>query len=121
MDYQAQVLIVEDEGDILSILAETIEDEGYTVLTATNAEQATSLLERGPVQVIFCDQNMGPGMTGLDFLEKVVLPLKFSMSFYLMTGESEHSDKSLQALGASGVVPKPFDVENVLEVIAKHL
>ena len=43
------ILIVDDEKDIRSLLSMTLEDEGYTTLQAANADEArTALLAQPP-------------------------------------------------------------------------
>lgn len=63
------VLIVDDELRSQEALRRTLEDD-FTVITASSADDARSLLEDRPVHVILCDQRM-PGQTGVQFLREV--------------------------------------------------
>ncbi len=62
------ILIVEDDPDILSSLAEVIREEGYEVETAANGYQALAKLEAGMPDLIFLDLMM-PLMDGWKFME----------------------------------------------------
>jgi len=63
------ILVVDDEVRSQDAMRRTL-DEDFTVLTASDAEQARALLERHEVSVILCDQRM-PGLTGVAFLKEV--------------------------------------------------
>jgi len=60
------VLVVEDEAIIRMNIALHLEDEGFTVFEASNANQAIAVLERHPeIRVVFTDLNMPGSMDGL--------------------------------------------------------
>lgn len=63
------VLVVDDEVRSQDAMRRTL-DEDFTVLTASDADEARVHLERHPVAVILCDQRM-PGLTGVQFLKEV--------------------------------------------------
>jgi response regulator RpfG family c-di-GMP phosphodiesterase len=64
------LLLVDDESNIISALRRTLRREGYSILTASSAEQGLNLLAGNRVGVILSDQRM-PQMNGVDFLRKV--------------------------------------------------
>lgn len=60
------VLVVEDEALIRFNIATFLEDEGFEVLEAGNAEQAIAILvERPDIQLLFTDIDMPGSMDGL--------------------------------------------------------
>jgi len=63
------VLVVDDEVRSQDAMRRTL-DEDFSVLTASDADEARIHLERTPVSVILCDQRM-PGLTGVAFLKEV--------------------------------------------------
>jgi two-component system, NtrC family, response regulator HupR/HoxA len=65
----ATVLVVDDEPRSCDAIRRTL-DEDFRVLTASGADAARALMQRGPVDVILCDQRM-PGITGVQFLKEV--------------------------------------------------
>ncbi len=69
-EYDAHLLIVDDEEIILDLLKRQLKDEGFNILTASNGESALQLIKTHKVGVIVSDLMM-PGMDGLSFLSKV--------------------------------------------------
>jgi two-component system response regulator HupR/HoxA len=64
------ILIVDDEEAILESLELTLASE-YRVFTATTGEEGLSILDREEIALVISDQVM-PGMTGVEFFEKVI-------------------------------------------------
>ena len=69
-DPRAGVLVVDDEEAILESLELTLGEE-YRVFTAKTGDEGLELLEREDIALVISDQVM-PGMTGVEFFEKVV-------------------------------------------------
>jgi two-component system response regulator HupR/HoxA len=67
---QYAILIVDDEEGIRESLELTLGDD-YRVFTAKNAQEGLDVLEREPIALVIADQVL-PGMTGVEFLEKVI-------------------------------------------------
>lgn len=63
------VLVVDDEVRSQEVMRRTL-DEEFTVLTASDADEARVKMERFDISVILCDQRM-PGLTGVLFLKEV--------------------------------------------------
>jgi CheY-like chemotaxis protein len=108
----ANVLIVEDDPDILSSLAEVIREEGFEVETAANGYQALARLEQHAPDLIFLDLMM-PLMDGWKFLETarqrfpgMHAPVVLLSAVHNLTDEAER-------LGVAACLPKPFDLEDV--------
>jgi hypothetical protein len=60
------VLVVEDETLIRELVAEELEEAGYSVVIANNADQAIAILEaRQDIHLVFTDINMPGSMDGL--------------------------------------------------------
>ncbi|WP_426527924.1 response regulator [Bradyrhizobium sp. McL0615] len=60
------VLVVEDETLIRELVAEELEEAGYTVVIANDADQAIAILEaRQDIRLVFTDINMPGSMNGL--------------------------------------------------------
>jgi two-component system, response regulator PdtaR len=67
------VLLVEDEPLVRMTAADELEEAGFQVLEAANADIAIALLEArsDEVQVVFTDVNMPGSMDGLELAEQV--------------------------------------------------
>jgi two-component system response regulator HupR/HoxA len=64
------ILIVDDEEGILESLELTLGDD-YRIFTARTAEEGLAVLEHEPIALVIADQVL-PGLTGVEFLEKVI-------------------------------------------------
>jgi Response regulator containing CheY-like receiver, AAA-type ATPase, and DNA-binding domains len=67
----ANVLVVDDEVQILNLIKQLLEINGYTCSLASNTSQARSYLKEDTFDLILCDMHM-PGETGLDFSRDVL-------------------------------------------------
>nr|WP_267876137.1 response regulator [Massilia sp. ST3] len=92
--------MVEDDGFMLGVLADMLSGQDYRVLTAASGEEALGVLEREPVEVIVCDQDM-PGMTGTALLAEVAHRYPASVRL-MLTGQSDLAE--IEAAMAAGVV-----------------
>lgn len=64
------ILVVDDEENIRFLYKEELEDEGYTVTLAANAEEALKKIVEKQPDLITLDIKM-PGMNGIEFLRKL--------------------------------------------------
>lgn len=66
----SDVLIVEDDDTIREQLAEALEYEGFSVVTASNGREALDRLSRGPVRTMIMDLMM-PVMNGWELVQSI--------------------------------------------------
>lgn len=65
-----KILVVDDEENIRFLYKEELEDEGYNVVLAANAEEAMKKIIEHQPDLITLDIKM-PGMDGIEFLRKL--------------------------------------------------
>ncbi len=70
MDEEIKILCVDDDKNVLHMLARIFKGCGYTILQATSGEEGLDILEQEKVQVVMSDYRM-PGMNGVEFLKQV--------------------------------------------------
>jgi DNA-binding NtrC family response regulator len=114
------ILIVEDEAKMRRLLELNLGDDGFTTLSAEDAETGLKLLRENPVDLVLTDLNL-PGMNGLEFLHSVkhqnaALPVVVMTAF----GSVETAVEAMKA-GASDYVLKPFSLTEMRMVIRKEL
>ena len=114
------VLVVEDEPKMLRLLALNLEEEGYSLRTAADAEAALKLLSGDKIDLVLTDVKL-PGMSGLDFL-RAVKRLNAALPVVVMTayGTVESAVDAMKA-GANDYVLKPFSIEEIKLIIRKEL
>lgn len=69
-DKKIDILYVDDEENNLISFKASFRLK-FNITTAISADEAMSILEKKPIEIIITDQRM-PNMTGIEFLEKVV-------------------------------------------------
>ncbi|MBF0464731.1 MAG: sigma-54-dependent Fis family transcriptional regulator [Nitrospirae bacterium] len=111
-----RVLIVDDEESIRLLLLRVLEDEGYTIKSASNGIEAISICENYKPNLILLDLKM-PQMDGLTFIEKYKQS-DFShheTDFIVLTayGTVDSAVKAMK-LGAMDFITKPLSDPNVL-------
>jgi signal transduction histidine kinase/CheY-like chemotaxis protein len=103
------VLAVEDEPDVLSVVAENLVDLGYEVLTARDAAEALELIRMVPrLDLLFSDIVMPGGMNGVQLANEATR-LRPGIRILLTSGYSNLSFEGPDALPPHlAVLPKPY-------------
>jgi len=70
MDKQVVVLLVDDEADFTQPMSFWFQSKGYSVLVASNGENAIKLIKEKTPDIVFLDLNM-PVMDGIETLKRV--------------------------------------------------
>ncbi|XKM14107.1 sigma-54 dependent transcriptional regulator [Orbaceae bacterium ac157xtp] len=117
---QEVILIVEDEPSLSKLLTILLTQEQYQVVAVDNAEQALTIIQKQPIDLILMDNHL-PQMTGLEALKKVkhIMP---DMLVILMTAYAG-VDTAVEALklGAFDYIVKPFDLIELKALIKRTL
>jgi response regulator RpfG family c-di-GMP phosphodiesterase len=117
----ARCLLVDDDAQVRSALARSIESQGFECLQVANGAEALALLaERGEVPLCIADIYM-PELDGVSFL-KAVRQLYPDMAVVMLTGVAEVATavECLQ-LGALDYIAKPVVIDEVRARIANAL
>ena len=114
MMVQLKVLLVDDEKEFVTTLAERLELRGMHVEIATDGEMALGLIETDPPKVVVLDVMM-PGLSGMEVLERIKA-VDSSIQVILLTGHGGTKDgiKGMQ-LGAFDYLIKPVDIDELIE------
>jgi two-component system, NtrC family, response regulator AtoC len=115
-----QVLIVDDEPNLRKILSAQLSRDGYEVMTAEDGEQGLALLKEHHIDLVITDLKM-PKVDGMTLLRKA-LELEPELPVVLITAHGT-IDTAVEALksGAFDFVTKPFDKDEVRQIVAKAL
>jgi DNA-binding response OmpR family regulator len=115
------ILVVDDEPNI-GILLENFLSQDYEVVYINNAPQALDWLESNLPDLIICDIEM-PQMDGYAFLTKVRQRGFTSHTPFIMLSAREESKERIRCykLGAQDFITKPFNPEELEEIVKKNL
>jgi two-component system response regulator FlrC len=118
MNQKPTILIVEDEPDIRSVMQESLESLGLSILTAANGQEALGKLEKNPgVSLILLDLMM-PVMNGWQFLSAIDKnPVLKKIPIIVVTVFSDQA----KDLKVRGVIKKPFDLDDLLKQVNEML
>ena len=110
------VLVVDDDPDVRGILAMLLTREGYEVATAIDGADALNYAGDPRIALLVLDLQM-PRLDG-DTFRRVYRERGGHAPILLITA-AEVSPDDLARIGADAYIAKPFDVDNVLETIAR--
>jgi two-component system nitrogen regulation response regulator NtrX len=116
------VLIVDDEPDIRELVAGILSDEGYSVRTAADSDEALAALRaRRPSLLILDIWMQGAGMDGLELLD-LVKGLDRDLPVIMISGHG-NIETAVSAIkrGAYDFLEKPFKSDRLLLVVERAL
>jgi two-component system cell cycle sensor histidine kinase/response regulator CckA len=116
------LLVVEDEEMLAELLRVALEAQGYTVITASSGDQALSIYESLGEDIALVITDLGlPGMSGRDLFLRI-RALRPGARVVIATGYYDPAMKTeLLALGASGLIQKPYLPEDVARAVRQAL
>lgn len=116
------VLLIDDERDWLSAMADALGKEQFKLVTADSGESALARLKDLRPDLILSDVRM-PIMNGFDLYEKVRSDPKLKAIPYVFMSSIDDYDAIHVAkeLGADDYVTKPFDDEDARNILQNLL
>jgi two-component system OmpR family response regulator len=107
METPAQILIVDDDRDISTLLAEYLEKNGYRAMIAGDGKAMAKALDETRIDLIVLDLNL-PGEDGLTLCRN--LRTRSNVPVIMLTARGEPLDRILGLeMGADDYLPKPFE------------
>jgi len=113
-----QIVVVDDEIDILTILSEFLTGEGYESITCISGSRALDHLKQTRPAVLITDLLM-PGMTGQELIRRVRELYGDTVPIVVMSASvnlGAVADLPIQAF-----LSKPFDLDELYDVIERSL
>ena len=111
------ILVIDDDVEILAMLRDFLEGEGLSVRTAVNGAEALEMLDEVAPALILLDMRM-PVLDGWAFAERL-RERRSSYPIVVMTA-AESARRWAEEIGATGYIAKPFDVNELLQLIERH-
>src|SRR5699024_11154179 len=114
------VLIIDDEKNIRQLLKEIFELNQYNVDTAENGQEGINKFLENEYKLIFIDKRMS-GISG----EKVIFKIRETNPevplYIISTFKTYKNIETLTKDNITGVLKKPFTIEEVMKIVRKHL
>ncbi len=110
---EARVLVVDDEDNIVELLAVSLKFQGFEVYTASNGAAALDLAREVRPDAVILDVMM-PGMDGFGLLRRLRADGIDAAALFLTARDSLQDKISGLTLGGDDYVTKPFSLEEVV-------
>lgn len=111
-----RLLIVDDETRFLNAIAQRLRKRGFDVQTATNGPEAIDLARKERFDIALLDLKM-PGMDGSEVLRVLKEEHDFLEAIILTGHGSLESAVELTRLGAYSYLPKPYEMDKLIQVL----
>ena len=109
----AKILLLDDEVEFGSALAERLRLRGYDAKTVSQAEKALEIIQRAAPDIVLLDFRM-PGMDGLEVL-KIIKEKNPSVEVIMLTGHGDvQSVEEGMKSGAFDYIIKPVDIGELI-------
>jgi len=119
MRQAGDILVVDDEIDIVNLVVEILQDEGYKVRSAFNGEMALAAIAQQQPAIILMDMYM-PQMTGIMLLEHMRANGISDIPVVMMTA-SPRAAEPLLNMDLVDYLAKPFDIDQLLQCVTRSL
>jgi len=116
---EGPILIVEDDPDLLALEAEILSGAGYWVATAEDGLEALEKAAASPPSLVLLDMRM-PRMDGWQFAKLFRERHGADCPIVVVTA-AEDARRRAEEVGAAGFLEKPFDLDDVLREVARHV
>lgn len=115
----SRILAIDDEADILNLVAEALGSAGGRVVTLQDSSQLEIVLRQEPFDAVLCDLKM-PGRDGLSVLRELRRQRpELARNFVLMTGNLADADRATPELAGVPILAKPFTLVGLREVLGQ--
>lgn len=115
-----RILIIDDEVSIRETLAGVLEDEGFSSIATSSAEEGLDLLESTNIDLVLLDIWLGDSMDGMIALEKI--RERYNMPVIMISGHGT-IETAVQATrkGAFDFIEKPLSYDKIILAITNGL
>ena len=117
-----RVLAVDDNEDILNLISLIVESMGHTLELAHDGHQGLELIRSKEYDLVFLDMSM-PNLTGLEVIDALVqdgIIKKQRVTLFTASYLGvEDIESNLRKKGVYSILPKPADIDQITDLLAK--
>ncbi|MEE9323089.1 MAG: response regulator [Candidatus Aenigmarchaeota archaeon] len=116
-----KILVVDDEENLIELVTEILEQEGYEVIPAFNGEECLDKLKMVRPDLVIIDMMM-PRMSGRELCEMIRKNSKtkdLKIAFLTVARFSEIGKRILKDMNVLDYITKPFDNQDLVKRVKK--
>ena len=119
---KGKILIVDDSGLVRLVVSDELIKLGYETIKATNSDQAIKMCQKKKPDLVLMDV-MLPGRDGFETckLLKQNTDTKFIPVIFMTAKDKPQDYQAGKRAGGVGYLTKPFETEELKEMITKHI
>ncbi|MBI3189411.1 MAG: response regulator [Ignavibacteriales bacterium] len=120
MDNQHNVLVVDDEEALRTVLSGELVNEGYHVGTAADGDEAIAIIKQQSFDIVLLDIKM-PKVDGFEVLKFIKKDYPTTKVIMLTAFADLKNAIESKKLGAEDFISKPYDLVDLLTTIERVL
>lgn len=113
------ILVVDDDRDLLMLVAFVLESEGYQVETSSDGQQGLDAVSRSMPGLILLDMQM-PVMDGWAFAREYHSLHNSGAPIVVLTA-ADDAKRRAEEIGAVGWIGKPFDLDYLVATVGQYV
>jgi DNA-binding response OmpR family regulator len=115
-----KVLIAEDDKAILEVVKIILENEGYEVFTADQGQAIYQIIDSYSPHIILLDIWLF-GEDGGEIAKTIKTKSSSQKIPLILMSANNETEKITKSVGAEGFLLKPFDIDELLTIVRKHV
>ena len=120
METKKRILLVEDTEAILKLTKFRLEKAGFEVITATDGLLALEAVQNSKPDIILLDFGL-PGIDGIEVTRRLKADERYKAIPIIVFTATIENLRQLEEFGAEDGILKPYEAEELVEKINKHL
>ena len=120
MNKNKKVFVFDDNADILDLCTIILEDAGYDIKTSSTSNNIIDQVMAYTPDIIFMD-NWLPDVGGIDATRALKKHSTLKNIPVIYFSANNDVESLAQQAGADGFLSKPFDIQELEDIISKHL
>ncbi|HOB82766.1 MAG TPA: DNA-binding response regulator [Peptococcaceae bacterium] len=121
MQYEAELLLINDEPQVIDAFQQLLRDEKFRLFYASNYEETLKIIQSNRIDIVLCNQNL-PGMLGVDILRncKKILP----EAVRILMSDSPDLSVAISAINQGRIfyyLVKPWDDPQIVPLLKDAL
>lgn len=119
MVMKKKIVLVQDNEDILNIMDQVLEEEGFDVTSSLTTEPIKNIDEIDP-DVVVIDDHIKGGVRGSEVVKDLKADPETEDVPIILTSTSDKLPEQAEACNADDYIQKPFDIDHMVDVVKRN-